>query len=100
MSTKEDELKFNWNVIRANRVHRAKSEECLKSMRAICMQQLAEEEATCCQCGQKTLKLNEHADGANPWAKIQCTYTYPDGIACGFQHTCGHAKPSGPALKM
>ena len=96
--TKGNSMNINWDNLRLGRASRGKADNCLESMKSICMKEKKPEDVKCCLCGQKTLRLNRHADGANPWAKIQCTYVYPDKVACGFQHTCGHSEPPPPVL--
>ena len=95
----DENQKLNLNAMRTHRANNDTSAKCLESMRALCMKEQRPDEVACCRCGTKSLVLKKQANGANPWAKIQCTYVYSDGVECGFQHPCGHAEPPPPQLK-
>lgn len=91
-------MELNYNVMRTTRIARDGTQECQDSMREVCMKEKLANEVKCCRCGQKTLVLKRQGTAADPWAKIECTHVYPDGVACGFNHTCGHAEPPPPKL--
>ena len=94
----KESMGFNLNAVRSVRASHDTTKECHDSMQAICMKEKHPDEVECCRCGQRTLILKRQGNAANPWATVECTYVYSDGVPCGFQHTCGHAEPPPPKL--